>query len=316
VGEPRSIDVIIPAAQAARSIGRAIEAVKSQDYPGLATIVVASLDEETADVARSHGAVVVPNPTGKTPTGLNLALAATSAEFVARVDAHSVIPPGYLERAVATLVETNADNVGGMQLPAGDRLWERAIAAAMSSPLGAGDARYRIGGHAGPTDTVYLGVFRRSTLDRLGGFDESFERNQDFELNHRIRESGGVVWFDPELQVVYRPRGSLRQLARQYFQYGRWKRYFSRRHPGSLSWRQMAPPMFVVLLAIAVAAGFWWRPAWIVPGGYLVTLLAGAVAQIPRFGFSALGMVPAVAIMHLGWGLGFLSSRAGRRRTT
>jgi glycosyltransferase involved in cell wall biosynthesis len=316
VGDPPTIDVIIPAANAAGWIGQAIEAVKSQGYPGLGTIVVASLDDDTADVARSHGAVVVPNPTGRTPTGLNLALAATSAEFVARVDAHSVIPPGYLERAVAILVETNADNVGGMQLPAGDRLWEKAIAAAMSSPLGAGDARYRIGGDAGPADTVYLGVFRRSTLERLGGFDESFERNQDFELNHRIRETGGVVWFDPELRVVYRPRGSLRQLARQYFQYGRWKRYFSRRHPRSLRWRQLAPPLLVVILAITLAAGFWWRPAWIVAGGYLVTLLAGAVAQIPRFGFSALGMVPALAIMHFCWGLGFLSSRAGLRRTT
>jgi glycosyltransferase involved in cell wall biosynthesis len=310
------VDVIIPAADAARMIGPAIDAVRAQGYPNLGVIVVASFDEETAEAARRHGAVVVPNPTGRTPNGLNLALAATTADVVARIDAHSTIPPGYLRHAVETLSETGADNVGGMQVPIGDEPWEKAIAAAMASPLGAGDARYRIGGEAGPTDTVYLGVFRRATLDRLGGYDESFERNQDYELNHRIRESGGVVWFDPELRVLYRPRGSLRLLARQYFQYGRWKRHFSRRHPGSLRWRQLAPPLLVVLLGATLLAGLWWRPALSLPAGYLVTLLLAALIKTPRLGPAALGIAPALAVMHLSWGLGFLSAGADPSRTT
>ena len=108
------------------------------------------------------------------------------------MDAHSVIPPGYLDRAVQILIDTGADVVGGMQVPVGRTAWEKAIAAAMSSRLGAGDARYRIGGKPGRADTVYLGVFRKSTLERLGGYDEHFDRNQDYELNQRIRDSGGI----------------------------------------------------------------------------------------------------------------------------
>ncbi|MGH8916025.1 MAG: glycosyltransferase family 2 protein [Acidimicrobiia bacterium] len=314
--EHPSLDVIIPAARAVGSIGQAIDAVLAQGYPNLGAVIVAAHDEPTSAEAALHGAVVVPNPGGTTPVGLNLALARSTADVVARIDSHSTIPAGYLERAVRTLVETNADNVGGMQVPTGDHGWEKAIAAAMSSPFGAGDARYRIGGEPGPTDTVYLGVFRRETLSRLGGYDETFERNQDYELNQRIRETGGVVWFDPGLRVIYRPRGSLPALARQYFQYGQWKRHFSRRHPGSLRWRQLAPPMLVTLLAISALAGFWWPWAWIVPTGYVLGLLLVGLASLPRLGLAALGMPLALATMHLGWGLGFILGRSRRNRKT
>jgi hypothetical protein len=140
----------------------------------------------------------------------------------------------------------------------------------------------------------------------LGGYDETFERNQDYELNHRIRESGGVVWFDPELRVAYRPRGSLPELAKQYFEYGRWKREFTRRHPGSLRWRQLAPPSLVALLIPALVTGLWWPPAWLLPAGYVASLIIFSVGKLPRLGVSALGVAPALATMHLSWGLGFL----------
>jgi hypothetical protein len=192
-----------------------------------------------------------------------------------------------------------------MQVPVGETPWEKAIAAAMASRVGAGDARYRIGGEPGPVETVYLGVFRGETLKRLGGFDESFERTQDYELNHRIRESGGVVWFDPNLRVEYRPRGSLRALAGQYFQYGRWKRQFNRRHPSSLRWRQLAPPALVAILVVSIVAGVWWPPAWLIPALYLTALIAIGLAALPKHGLAALGMPPALATMHVSWGLGF-----------
>ena len=310
------VDVIIPAAASSASIGDTIDSVLAQGYAGLRSIVVATSDPETIEVAERHGATVVPNPGGSTPAGLNLALASGSADIVARVDAHATIPPGYLDQAVTTLIETGADNVGGMQVPVGVSVWERAIAAAMASPFGAGDARYRIGGSAGPAETVYLGVFRRSTLERLGGYDERFARNQDYELNHRIRQSGGVVWFDPSLKVAYRPRGSLKALASQYFQYGTWKREFSRRHPGSLRWRQLAPPLTVAALVLSLFVAIWWRPAVLVPVTYVLALIVIGLAQFPRIGTPALGVPLALATMHLAWGSGFLIGRSTSDRTT
>jgi glycosyltransferase involved in cell wall biosynthesis len=311
-----SLDVIIPAANAADTIGATIDAVRSQKYPSLRSIVVAAFDDETAESATDHGSTVVRNPSGKTPAGLNLALREGDAEIVARVDTHSLIPPGYLERAVDTLIATGADCVGGMQVPVGSTWWQRAIAASMASPFGAGDARYRIGGRAGPAETVYLGVFRRSAIDRIGGYDEHFERNQDYEMNHRIAASGGLVWFDPELKVEYRPRGSLGELGRQYLDYGRWKREFARTHEASLRWRQMAPPLLVAVLAVSIVAGLWWPPLWLVPLGYLLALALIGLASVPRIGSAGLGMPLALATMHLSWGLGFLTGRPERSRTT
>ena len=165
------------------------------------------------------------------------------------------------------------------------------------------------GGEEGPVETVYLGVFRRDALERLGGFDEGFKRNQDYELNHRLIGAGEQVWFDPRLEVTYTPRGSLGELARQYFQYGRAKRQFIRRHPGGLRWRQIAPPLLVVDLMLALVASLWIPWFLLIPAAYLLGLLAVSLGA----GRDALRMAAALGTMHISWGLGFLSPVGGER---
>lgn len=300
-----SVSVVVPALDAADKIGEALRSIDEQDYPKIVEVIVAAGDEATGETATGLGATVVDNPSGRTPNGLNLAIAKATGEVVVRCDAQSILPKGYVSRAVETMRRSGATNVGGMQVPVGVTFWERAIAAAMASPLGAGDARYRTGGEAGPVETVYLGVFERTTLERLGGFDEEFQRNQDYELNHRILESGGVVWFDPELRVEYRPRGSLRELWSQYLQYGRAKKLFAARHPHGLRWRQLAPPLLVIGLLLGLIAGLVWPWAFLIPGLYVGALVVG-VATMPRRLGANPGTIPALATMHVAWGLGFL----------
>lgn len=308
-----TVSIVIPAANAASTIGEAICSVQAQDYPDIVDIVVAAADHESAVVARDAGARVVENPSWLTPAALNLAIAASSGEVVVRVDAHSTLPMDYVSTAVSTLLETGADNVGGMQVPMGSSFWSRAIAAAMASPAGSGDARYRIGGPPGPAETVYLGVFRRSTLERLGGYDESYVRHQDYELNERIRAQGGTVWFEPRLKVTYRPRSSLRALARQYFDYGSWKRAFSRANPGSLRLRQVAPPVTVMLLAVSLVATFWSPWALLIPAGYVAVLVGAGLLSLNQAGIAAFGVPLALATMHFSWGLGFLLGQTRER---
>lgn len=314
-GPHPSVSVVIPARQSADTVGDAVVSALSQDYPGdLEVVVAVGSDDGTAAAAIAAGARVVPNPTGTTPAGLNAAIAASSGEVVVRCDAHAVLPPGYVRRAVETLRRTGAGNVGGMQVPTGRTGWERAIAYAMASPLGAGDARYRIGGEEGPVDTVYLGVFPRSLLEQVGGFDESLERNQDYEMNWRIRDSGGTVWFDPQLRVAYRPRGTLGALWRQYRDYGRWKREMLRRHPDSLRLRQLAAPALVLGLAASLPAAVVWRPALALPVSYAVVVSAfGVAAGLRERDAAGLGAGPALAVMHISWGLGFLSGQSSRK---
>jgi glycosyltransferase involved in cell wall biosynthesis len=302
---PPTVSVIIPAADAADSLPRAIDSIRAQDYPNIIETVVAAADEPTS--AAAVNSIVIQNLTGSTPVGLNLAINASSGDILVRCDAHSVLPSGYVSRAVETLQRTGAQNVGGMQVPVGNTFWEKAIAAAMRSAIGSGDATYRLGGPEGAVETVYLGVFPRSTLLDMGGFDETFIRTQDYELNHRVIESGGVVWFDPELRVEYRPRGSLTALAKQYREYGKAKRAFVRRHSGELRWRQALPPILVVALATSLLASTFWPWFIVLPASYLISVSLGAAVTPSRERASWLAVTAALVTMHISWGLGFLT---------
>ena len=224
--------------------------------------------------------------------------------------------------------------MGGRVNPVGFSFFERAVALATSTPLGAGGARYRIGGAEGPVDTVFPGVFRREALAAAGGFDESLLRNEDYELNWRLRARGGTVWFDPALVVDYRPRGSLRALARQYFDYGRWKRVVLGRHPRSLKLRQAAPPLLLAALAasgaLAVAGGLADRAApgsgtllmgaaAVCPAGYGLLLIGASAAIGLRRRCAAALLLPVVAAtIHLAWAAGFFAAapggKGGKRR--
>jgi glycosyltransferase involved in cell wall biosynthesis len=297
-----TVSVIIPALNAAEALPTALDSVTKQSYENIVDVVVAAGDDDTALAAQGR-AKVVRNPALRTSTALNLAIAASNGEVIVRCDAHARLPADYVETAVETLFRTGAEVVGGMQVPVGETKWQRGIASAMSSFLGAGGARYRTGGEEGPVETVYLGVFRREAIDRVGGFDDHFIRNQDYELNHRIIESGGTVWFNPALRVEYRPRSSLTSLARQYFEYGRAKRRFSRKHPGSLRWRQLLPPALVVGLGAAVVVSFWWSPALLLLILYGGSMLGAGVSA--RAG--AWRVAIALITMHLSWGTGFLT---------
>jgi succinoglycan biosynthesis protein ExoA len=234
---------------------------------------------------------------------------------IVRCDAQAILPPDYVRRAVATLIGTGAVNVGGVQVAVGETTWERGVATAQSTPLGVGDARYRLGGDPGPVDTVYLGVFRRDALQDAGGFDPRFKRNQDYELNWRLRELGGVVWFDPELEVEYRPRSTVASLARQYYEYGQWKRRMLTVHPKSVRPRQVAAPLLVLgLLGSMVVATVRPRLGAVLPSVYTVSVVATAIVEAGRRRDpAALLASVAMPIMHLSWGTGFLLGQGTRR---
>lgn len=308
------VAVVVPARQAEATLEAAVASALAQDpAPDEVVVAVGPSTDHTARVAADLAAVharvrVVDNPSGRTPDALNAAIAATSGEVVARLDAHAVLPPGYLAAAVEALRATGAANVGGLQVPTATDGFARAVAAAMRSPLGTGGAAYRSAAEPRAADTVYLGVFRRTALDAVGGFDPTFVRNQDAELNLRLRHAGFTVWLEPRMQVAYTPRGSVGALAAQYLQYGRWRRATARRHPGSLRPRQLVPAAAVATLVGAGVASGVTRSAWpaaVVWGGYATSVLAAGAhaADSPR---DALPTALALATMHVSWGVGFL----------
>jgi len=316
IGSPTpSISVIIPVLNEEAHLEGAVTSILSQKYLGPIEVILAigPSQDRTKEIATQLSksdsrVVVVDNPSGRTAAGLNLALNKSQSPVVVRVDGHAQIPDNYLALVVEILNETGAVNVGGVMAAVGTTPFESAVAGAMRSPLGVGASRFHTGGSAGEVDTVYLGAFRRDALVAIGGFDERFTRAQDWELNFRLRAHGGLVYFDPRLHVTYRPRSSVSTLAKQYFEYGRWRRVVSRRHAGTINFRYLAPPLALVGFTLSLILGFAISPILLLPASiYLFFVLLAAITIGSSFLERAL-LLLVIPTMHFAWGAGFISS--------
>jgi glycosyltransferase involved in cell wall biosynthesis len=292
---------VMPVRNEEKYLASAVESVFAQAAPGKTELILAiapSVDR-TRGIAeelqsRFKTLKIVDNPTGDTASGLNLAIAAASYEVIVRVDAHSQLTENYLKTALEVLSETGAANVGGRMHAVGVSPLQQAVAFGYNNRVGLGGGSFHVGGKAGAVETVYLGVFQKSWLQKVGGFDPKWVRGQDWELNQRIRSAGGVVWFDPRLVVNYFPRSSLSALARQFYQTGVWRGALTRQAPFQSSIRYWIPPLFVV----AALFGF---PLWL----YLlfIGLIAFNALELPNG--VKLRVLLVLPTMHFSWGIGF-----------
>lgn len=309
-----AISVILPVLNEEAHLEDAVHSILSQDYRGHIEVILAigPSRDRTLEIAQAISqedsrVVIVDSPTGRTAAGLNLALHKSQSPVIVRVDGHAQIPNDYLRLVVEILNSTGAVNVGGVMAAVGTTPFERAVAGAMRSPLGVGASRFHTGGEAGVVDTVYLGAFRREALLAIGGFDERFTRAQDWELNFRLRENGGVVYFDPRLHVTYRPRSSVKALAKQYFEYGRWRRVVSRRHVGTINYRYLAPPVALVGFLASLIAGLF-LPIFFTPAVVYLLFVFVASLKIASSIRESLLLLAVIPTMHFAWGAGFITS--------
>ncbi|HEX6450744.1 MAG TPA: glycosyltransferase [Trebonia sp.] len=321
------VSVIMPVRNEEPYLADAVQHILSQDYPGTIEVVLAvgpSKDRTeliARDIAASDPRVtVVANPTGRIPAGLNLAVGAARHDVLSRMDGHAMMPPGYLRTGAAALGETGAADVGGVMAAVGITPFQQAVAWAMTSKAGVGSAAWHTAGGSGSADSVYLGIYRREAIAQAGGWDEGMLRAEDWELNYRIRANGGLIWFTPDLQVTYRPRTTIRALASQYWHYGRWRRVVMREHPETASFRYLAPPGVTVLCAAGLILGLvglavgsaWLIPGFAIPVIYLAGISAVSAALSRGLPAHIRVRLPAVlAIMHMSWGAGFLTSPRG-----
>ena len=313
------VSYVMPVLNEVEHIEAAVNSLIDQDYAGPFEVILAlgpSVDgtnDVIAEMARIDPRIrSIPNELGSTPGGLNVAIRASSNPIVVRVDAHSVLPRNYTRIAVQTLLETGADNVGGIMKAEGTTAFQKAVAHAYGSPEGLGGTQHHVGGRAGPADTAYLGVFQRDRLLEVGLFDEGIKRGQDWELNRRLRQTGGTVWFTPELTVVYRPRSSLRKLIRQFVATGIWRGELARRFGSGL--RYFVPPVAVLGILVATILGVvglatgvtWLALAFAVPAVYALLVIAASVNAAREGIATGLWYLVVLPCIHFGWGIGFV----------
>jgi GT2 family glycosyltransferase len=295
-----------------------LEALLRQDYPKeeLEILVIDGHSTDNSRAVVSHYTQRYPhlflldNPARTTSAGLNIGVLHARGRYIIRVDAHTVIMPDYVSRCVELLEATKAANVGGLMRPVGTTYLGRSVALATTTPFGIGDSKFHYLEAEQFVDTVYMGAFRREIFEQVGLFDEELIRNQDYELNIRIRKAGGKILLSPKIISYYTPRPSLMPLWRQYFQYGCWKVWTLQKHPDSLRWRQIVAPLFVITLFGSLLLNFAWKPArWlfaVIAGSYLLANSVASTIAAGRSGWRYLPILPVVfACIHFAWGLGF-----------
>jgi succinoglycan biosynthesis protein ExoA len=302
------VSVIVPARNEAAHIEDCIRSILGQCVEGGIEVLVAdgSSSDETAPLAISAGAVVVENPKRSTPAGLNAALAAAQGAIIVRFDAHGTMPPGYIGACVDALEqELGAAGAGGWVRVEPSGPWGRAVGAALASRFGIGNARLwkqpRPGQARVDVDTFPLGCWPADKLRSVGGWDERFLRNQDFELNYRLRRAGGRIVFDPAIWSLYRPRESLRAVARQYWDYGRFKALTFATAPRSVRPRQIAPVILLATLTTALLPLGLARAARGAMAAYFLVL--GGVTVKSRGGWRT---IVVLGTIHGVWGAGLL----------
>jgi succinoglycan biosynthesis protein ExoA len=335
-----SISILMPIRNEACSIGVSLAAILDQDYPPekIEVLVADGMSTDGTreiiskfEIRNSNFPIhIIDNPGKIVPTGMNAALRQARGEIILRVDGHTVIAPDYVRRCVEALQESGADNAGGKMNAAGQGAFGEAAALATSSPFGVGGARFHYSDREEWVDTVYMGAWRREVFERIGLFDEELVRDQDDEFNYRLREQGGRILLSPRIKSTYTVRSTPKALWRQYYQYGYWKVRVLQKHPRQMSLRQFVPPIFsasVIFSALLAFTGkdFGFRisdlgfrnskfeirifllPLMLVLGAYVLANLAASTYTAARRGWRHLARLPLIyAILHLGYGLGFL----------
>jgi glycosyltransferase involved in cell wall biosynthesis len=312
------VTLIMPVLNEAASIRASLGAVLSQDYPAdrLEILIVdGGSSDGTREIAGEmigHRSLarLLENPGRIQAAALNVGILAAQGEIIVRVDGHTLIAPDYVSQCVSSLVQGEAENVGGLMRPIGTTYIGQGVALATTSPFGVGDSKFHYSAQKQYVDTVYLGAFWRKTFEQIGSYDPTIHINEDYELNYRLRQAGGRILLNPAIVSTYTPRPSLPALWRQYFLYGRQKVRTLQKHPESLRWRQAVPPLFVGAFLGALGGATLWprlRPVFgLVAGCYLLANIVASTIVAMRGGWRYWPILPFIfATIHFAWGLGF-----------
>lgn len=322
-----TVSIVMPIRNEAGVILKSVTSVLGQEYPAelMQILVVDGMSEDgTRDILlkmnqqrqlEGHSfpeILVLDNPRCIAPTAMNVGIQKATGEIIVRVDGHAILEPTYIRQCVDWLQKTGVECVGGAVTSVGSTYVGKAIAAAMSSRFGVGGSGFRTADGESQTrltDTVPFGAFKREVFSRVGLFNETMVRHQDYEFNYRLRKAGGRILLLPFLRVEYHVRSQLRSLWKQYWQYGIWKGRFIRTYPDSLKFRHLVPALFVFILLLSAVIGLVFPSLlWClgtVLGAYALFLIL-AIVNLSRNGnLKFVPLLPIVLVcLHVSYGLG------------
>jgi glycosyltransferase involved in cell wall biosynthesis len=310
---PVLVTVVIPCLDEEAHIEDCIRSVQAQVWPhDRIEILVAdgmSLDatrEILGRLAASDSRIrLIDNPARVPSAGLNECIRRARGDVIVRMDVHADYAPDFVEKCVAALERTGADNVGGAARPNAKTFFQRCVAAALRSPLGIGGSKYREPEAEGFVETVWPGAFDRRVFERVGLYDPKATTNEDAELNQRILDAGGRVYMSRDIVSHYYPRESVRALARQYFKYGKGRARTLLKHRKHVSIRPALPFLGLAGEALVLVLAPW-QLGGVSLVGYALATGAEAVRVGRAEGLAAIPVVWAIfPVLHASHGAGF-----------
>jgi glycosyltransferase involved in cell wall biosynthesis len=312
------VSIIMPVRNEADFIEQAMQSVLNNDYPAesMEVLIVDGMSddgtrEKIEKLSQTDSRIkLLDNPRRIVPTAMNIGIRAAGGEVFIRIDGHADIPKDFIRKSIECLKEhPDAWVVGGyIETVSGDYIGG-VIAAAMRSPIGVGNARFRMGGYEGWVDTLAFGTHHKWVVDKAGYFDEELVRNQDDEFNLRIILAGGKIWMSKSIHSIYFSRTSLSKLWRQYFQYGFWRIRTLQKHKRPATLRQLVPLLFVLSILLLGMAGFIYRFFWYLLETemilYVLGIFVGASIVGCQSGWRFALIAPLIfVILHFAYGLG------------
>lgn len=312
------VSIIMPIRNEADFIERAIRSILDNDYP-IDRIEVLVVDGMSTDGTRDtvqqlckqdNRVSLYDNKRKVVPSALNIGIGNSKGQILIPVSGHAEVANNFIKQSVQQLQENpEVWCAGGPVETVSTTYIGKAIATALTSPVGIGNAMWRLGNYEGYVDTLAFGAYWRWVFDKIGLFDEELVRNQDDEFNLRVILAGGKIWMSKSIQSTYFSRGSLSKLWKQYFQYGFWRIRTLQKHyrPGAV--RRLVPLLFVISFIILILAGFFWYRFWwlllIELTLYVIGLVYGSVDVGRKSGWQYAPLAPVVfAILHFAYGFG------------
>jgi len=315
--KPPLVSVVIPMYNEEHYITKCLDSILANDYPKdrLEILVIDGMStDDSPEIVKQYTKCypfihLLKNPKRIQAAALNLGIRKAKGAIIMRMDAHTIYAADYISQCVRLLEITKAANVGGVLEAIGTDYLSKAISIAVTVPFGIGDAYYRYAKKERWVDTVFPGAWYKTTLEALGGFNEEWFINEDYELNYRLRRTCGKILLSPRIRCWYYVHNSLRKLACQYFRYGFWKVKTLVAYPDSLRWRHMAPPAILLLCLVSLCLlPLHWPLGVAMPALYLMVDLVASIWSASRKGWKYLPLLPfAFATIHLSWGTGFLA---------
>lgn len=316
------ISIIIPCRNEEKHIRDTIRRIINQEGAGQGftfelLIIDGKSTDNTVEIVKEENkrydnVKLIINERKITPAALNLGIRNASGKYISFLGAHADIAKDYFMNCLNTINNVDADAVGGPWRAKGQGYIGEAIALAFQSKFAVGGAKNHNLDYEGYVDCVW-GIFgKKEIFENVGFYDEELIRNQDDEFSYRLNKAGGKIWQSPHIRYTYYCRNNLKNLFKQYMQYGYWKVRVIQKHKIPASIRHIIPGAFTGTLFALAVSSFLSKVIFKTFIGSVV-LYAGfnmLAASLTCMRLSNIRFFPVMPIIlgafHFGYGLGFI----------